>query len=76
MFDLSFTGVVPQQLMTGFRPWEFQGWVHKPGAFIIEKRLGQGKLVATTFRLNTGAPDRDPVATALYDRFLALTVRD
>lgn len=85
MFDLSFTGVVPQQLMVGFRPWEFHGrvhsgvvvgWVHKPGAFIIEKRLGRGKLVATTFRLNAEAPDADPVATALYDGLLALAGRD
>lgn len=83
MFDLSFAGVVPHQLMVGFRPWEFQGrvhsgvvvgWVHKPAAFIIEKRLGRGKLVATTFRLNQEDTDRDPVATALYDGLLALAV--
>ncbi|WP_412065839.1 glycoside hydrolase family 2 protein [Rhizobium sp. SYY.PMSO] len=81
LFDLSFTGVVPEQLMAGFRPWEFQGrvhagvvvgWVHKPAAFIIEKRLGRGKLVATTFRLDQDVPDADPVATALYDGLLAL----
>lgn len=81
MFDLSFTGVVPHQLMTGFRPWEFHGrvhagvvvgWVHKPGAFIIEKRLGRGKLVATTFRLAGEAPGADPVATALLDGVLEL----
>lgn len=84
LFDLSFTGVVPRQLMTGFRPWEFQGrvhagvvvgWVHKPGAFLIEKRLGRGKLVATTFRLTEEAPDADPVATALLDGLLSLSAR-
>jgi hypothetical protein len=80
-FDLSFSTVVPQQLMTGFRPWEFQGrvhsgviigWVHKPAACLIEKRLGRGKLVATTFRLNEEAPGTDPLATALYDGLLRL----
>jgi Glycosyl hydrolases family 2, TIM barrel domain/Glycosyl hydrolases family 2 len=85
MFDLSFTGVVPQQVMVGFRPWEFQGrvhagvvvgWVHKPGAFVIEKRLGRGKLVATTFRLATEAPDTDPVATALFNGLLILSARE
>ncbi len=84
LFDLSFTDVVPLQVMSGFRPWEFQGrvhagvvigWVHKPAAFIIEKRLGRGKLVATTFRLNQQAPDSDPLATALYDGLLALAKR-
>ncbi|WP_374429901.1 glycoside hydrolase family 2 protein [Tabrizicola sp.] len=84
LFDLSFTGVVPRQLMTGFRPWEFQGrvhagvvvgWVHKPGAFLIEKRLGRGTLVATTFRLTEEAPDADPVATALLDGLMSLSSR-
>jgi Glycosyl hydrolases family 2, TIM barrel domain/Glycosyl hydrolases family 2, sugar binding domain/Glycosyl hydrolases family 2 len=83
MFDLSFSGVVPQQLMVGFRPWEFQGrvhsgvvvgWVHKPAAFLVEKRLGRGKLVATTFRLDGSAPGEDPVASALYDGLMALAV--
>ena len=80
-FDLSFSTVVPQQLMTGFRPWEFQGrvhsgvivgWVHKPAACLIEKRLGRGKLVATTFRLNEEAPGVDPLAASLYDGLLKL----
>ncbi|MBY3184311.1 glycoside hydrolase family 2 [Rhizobium laguerreae] len=84
LFDLSFTGVAPHQVMAGLRPWEFQGrvhagvvigWVHKPAAFIIEKRLGRGKLVATTFRLHQEAPDADPLATALYDGLLALAIR-
>ncbi|MGZ2384932.1 hypothetical protein [Rhizobium leguminosarum] len=70
--------------MAGLRPWEFQGrvragvvigWVHKPAAFIIEKRLGRGKLVATTFRLDQEAPDLDPLAAALYDGLLALAPR-
>ena len=84
MLDLSFTGVVPHHLMVGFRPWEFQGrvhagvvvgWVHKPAVMVFEKRLGRGKLVATTFRLDSQAPDADPVATALYDGLLALAAR-
>ncbi len=85
LLDLSFIDVVPYQLMIGFRPWEFQGriqaglvvgWVHKPGAFILEKRLGRGKLVATTFRLNTHDAHVDPVATALYDGLMEMTRRE
>jgi hypothetical protein len=81
LFDLSFATVAPHQLMTGFRPWEFQGrvhagvvvgWVHKPAAFLIEKRLGRGKLVATTFRLNEEMAGVDALATALYDGLLLL----
>ncbi|MCV3768764.1 glycoside hydrolase family 2 TIM barrel-domain containing protein [Rhizobium sp. TRM95796] len=85
LFDLSFSTVAPQQLMAGFRPWEFHGrvhagvvvgWVHKPAAFLVEKRLGRGKLVATTFRLNDEAPGVDPLATALYDGLLSLAKAD
>jgi hypothetical protein len=85
LLDLSFNHVVPHQLMTGFRPWEFQGrvhagivvgWVHKPAATIIEKRLGRGKLVATTFRLQNEAAADDPVAAALYDGLLSLATRE
>ncbi|MDB5555768.1 MAG: putative glycosyl hydrolase [Rhizobium sp.] len=84
LLDLSFNHVVPHQVMTGFRPWEFHGrihagvvvgWVHKPAAFIVEKRLGRGKLVATTFRLQSETAVDDPVATALYDGLLRLAAR-
>jgi hypothetical protein len=76
IFDLSFSGVVPHHLLTGFRPWEFGnnvhagmvvGWVHKPAAIIGEKRVGRGGVVATTFRLTREAPGVDPVAAALFD---------
>ena len=84
LFDLGFSRVVPDQVMVGFRPWEFRGrvhagvvvgWVHRPGCFLLEKRLGKGKLVATTFRLNQEGPDVDPLATALYDGMMELAVR-
>ncbi|KQS75199.1 glycosyl hydrolase [Rhizobium sp. Leaf384] len=82
LLDLSFNDVVPHQVMTGFRPWEFHGrvhagvvigWVHKPAAFLIEKRLGRGKLVATTFRLLGSHLTDDPVSTALLDGLMRLT---
>ena len=77
MIDLSFSGVVPHHVMGGWAGWEFSGavtaglvvgWVHKPVALIGEKRLGQGALIATTFRL-MGADD--PVADALLDALIA-----
>ncbi|MGO8484595.1 hypothetical protein AB9F39_35375, partial [Rhizobium leguminosarum] len=70
--------------MAGLRPSEFQGrvhagvvigWVHKPAAFIIEKRLGRGKLGATTFRLHQEAPDGDKMRLlALVAAAFLLTV--
>lgn len=82
IFDLSFSGVVPHHLLTGFRPWEFGstvhagtvvGWVHKPAAIIGEKRVGRGGVVATTFRLLREAPGADPVAAALFDALVVAT---
>ncbi|UXN74892.1 glycoside hydrolase family 2 [Devosia sp. A8/3-2] len=76
IFDLSFSDVVPHYLLTGFRPREYGsnvhagmvvGWVHKPAAIIGEKRVGRGRVVATTFRLTREAPGADPVAAALFD---------
>lgn len=83
MLDLSFERVVPHHVLTGLRAWEFRGrvhagvvvgWVHKPGAFVVEKRLGAGKLVLTTFRLDRDAACADPVATALLDGLVSLTM--
>jgi hypothetical protein len=76
LIDLSYSGVVPRHVMGGWAGWEFAGavtaglvvgWVHKPVALIGEKRLGQGGLVASTFRLM--AAD-DPVADALLDALI------
>ncbi len=74
LLDLSFDRVVPEVVLTGFQPWEYEsrvhagvvvGWVHKPAATIGERWFGAGKLVATTFRLTRDAPGVDPVAATL-----------
>jgi Glycosyl hydrolases family 2, TIM barrel domain/Glycosyl hydrolases family 2/Glycosyl hydrolases family 2, sugar binding domain len=76
LLDLSFDRVAPRHVMTGFRPWEFDGlvhsglvvgWAHKPAVLIGERRIGKGLMVATTFRLTHDAPGVDPVAAALFD---------
>ena len=81
LFDLSFDRVVPRAVITGFRPWEFDGrihgavavgWLHKPAAAVMEKTHGRGKLVAATFRLCEDAPGIDPTATALMDGLVRL----
>ena len=74
LLDLSFDRVVPNAVLTGFQPWEYEsrvhagvvvGWVHKPAATIGERFFGTGKLVATTFRLLRDRPGADPVAATL-----------
>ena len=82
LIDLSFSDVVPHHVMGGFSGWEFAGpvhsgivvgWVHKPAALIAERQVGQGGLVATTFRLTGTVPGVDPVADALFDCLIRLT---
>lgn len=74
MLDLSYDRVVPTHVLSGFRTWEFGGpvhaglvvgWVHKPAALIAERRVGQGVVLVSTFRLFQDAPGHDPVATSL-----------
>lgn len=76
LLDLSFDRVAPRHVMTGFRPWEYDGhvhaglvvgWAHKPAVLIGERRVGKGALIATTFRLTNDKPGFDPVAAALFD---------
>jgi hypothetical protein len=82
MLDLSFDRVIPHDVLTGFRPWEYDGrvhsgvvvgWVHKPAAFLVTKGFGRGKLTATTFRVADDPPGFCPTATALLDAMLAAT---
>ncbi len=83
LLDPSFDRVVPHFVMTGFRSWEFDGdvhagivvgWAHMPAALIAQRRIGNGHLVATTFRLTGDAPGIDPVAAALLDAIIASAV--
>ncbi|MBP1807089.1 glycoside hydrolase family 2 protein [Rubellimicrobium aerolatum] len=85
MLDLAFARVIPHQVLSHLRSWEFRGrvhsgtvvgWVHRPAAFIVEKRLGRGKLTICTFRLLRDPFDADPTATALWDGLLDLATRD
>jgi hypothetical protein len=80
MLDLSFDKIVPHHVMTGFRTFEYSGpvhggvvigWIHKPAVTIAERRVGRGKLIATTFRLTSSPADADPVAAALFDAMIA-----
>lgn len=79
LIDLSYDRVVPHHVMTGFRPWEYDGlvhgalavgWLHKPAVTIAERAVGKGRLIATTFRLLGSAPGEDPVADTLLDAMI------
>jgi Glycosyl hydrolases family 2, TIM barrel domain/Glycosyl hydrolases family 2, sugar binding domain/Glycosyl hydrolases family 2 len=83
LLDIAYDRVVPHHVMTGFRTWEYGGavhaglvlgWIHKPAATIAERRVGDGKVVATTFRLLRDSPGDDPVAAVLFDAVVGLAL--
>jgi hypothetical protein len=74
LLDLSFSRVIPQHVILGISPLEFEGdvdaglcvgWIHKPVALVALRRYGQGEALLTTFHLADEEIGVDPVATAL-----------
>ncbi len=53
----------------------FEGWLANPGVFALRRRHGQGQVLITTFRL-ADAYGRDPVATLLLNRLVAILRED
>jgi hypothetical protein len=83
LLDHSFDRVIPECVLVGFQPWEFEahvhaglfvGWIHKPAALAAERRYGRGRAVMTTFQLTQDAPGCDPTATTLLDALIGLTL--
>ena len=82
LLDLAYDRVVPRHVLGSLRQWEYGGlvhaglvvgWVHKLAATILERRIGRGGMVATTFRLMQDEPGADPVAATLLDGVIATT---
>lgn len=81
--DQSFEHVIPDYVLEGFSPAEFEervyagifvGWVNKMATLIGERRYGRGQVVLTTFRLFNDPPGTDPIATTLLDGLIELAV--
>jgi hypothetical protein len=74
LIDQSFDAIIPRNVLTGFKEWEFPrmvqagvvvGWVHKPAVLVGERRFGKGKVVLSSFHLPDELLGNDPTATAL-----------
>ncbi|MBP2314369.1 glycoside hydrolase family 2 protein [Azospirillum soli] len=83
LIDHSFDRVIPNHVIANCTTWDFQsrvhagmvvGWAHKAAALMVEKDYGQGRMVATTFRLLEDAPGVDPTATLLLDGMVELAL--
>lgn len=84
LLDHSFDRVIPECVLVGFQPWDFDahahaglfvGWIHKPVALAAERRYGRGRAVITTFKLTDDPPGEDPMATTLLDALISLTLQ-
>jgi hypothetical protein len=78
LMDMQYYRVVPNQVLLGWnQEREFAdiqsgmvvGWVHAPITLMAQCRWGQGKLLATTMKLESAYGD-DPVATILLNNLL------
>lgn len=79
LMDFQYYKVSPDHVLCGWsadRDFEdlhsgmVVGWVHSPAALIAQCRWGAGKLLATTFKLESAFGD-DPVATILLQNLIA-----
>ena len=80
LLDHSFDRVIPDYVIAGLMPLDFEanvhaglllGWVHKVVALAATMPTGRGQMVVTTFRLLQDAPGVDPVATTLLRGLIA-----
>ncbi|HEU4751640.1 MAG TPA: hypothetical protein VFU47_00950, partial [Armatimonadota bacterium] len=78
LLDMQYYRVMPNQVLLGWSPErEFTdvhagmvvGWVHAPVTLMGQCRWGQGKLLATTLKLESAYGD-DPVATVLLNNLI------
>jgi len=80
LLDETCDRIVPSHVITGCNLIDFQarvyaglvvGWIHKPVALAVERAYGDGRLLASTFRLFRDEPLADPTATRILDGLIA-----
>jgi hypothetical protein len=81
LIDETFDRVIPTHVIRGSNLLDFQGrvhagivigWIHKPAAYLVERAYGEGRFVASTFRLFRDPPGADPTATMLIHELVRM----
>ena len=81
--DFAFADLTPDAVLVGLSPRDFAsrvhaglfvGWVHHVVALVAERRVDQGLLLASTFRLREHL-GRHPVATTMVDDMIRYVAR-
>lgn len=74
--DFAFADLVPQHVITGLSPRDFAadvhsglfvGWLHHVVALIAERRIGDGRLLISTYQLRKHLADHPVAAIMLHD---------
>ena len=80
--NFAFAGLTPEHVITDFSPREFAydvhaglfvGWLHKPVPTIARRRMGQGQVWVSTFRLSQNL-EKNPLAMYLLAELMKLVV--
>ncbi len=78
--NFAFAGLTPEHVITNFSPREFAfdvfaglfvGWLHKPVPTIARRRMGQGEVLVSTFRLSQNL-EKNPLAMYLFAELMKL----
>ncbi len=76
VMDFAYAGLTPECVLGGFTPAEFAtevhaglfvGWLHRPVPTVAERRVGQGRLLICTFRLNQALSENPLAQQMLMD---------
>jgi len=79
MVDFAFADLTPEHVIVGLSPRDFAsdvhaglfvGWIHHTVALIAERRIGDGRLLVSTFRLQQHL-EKHPVATIMLHDMIA-----
>jgi hypothetical protein len=82
LVDFAFADLTPEYILSGFSSREFAsdvqaglfvGWLHKTVALIGERRLGRGRVLASTFRLSQHLATNPVAALVLRDLLAHVT---
>jgi hypothetical protein len=77
--DFAFADLTPEQVIVGLSPRDFAadvhaglfvGWLHHMVALVAERRIGNGRLLVSTFRLQKHIGNH-PVATLMIEDMIA-----
>ena len=78
--NFAFAGLTPEHVLSGFSARDFAfdvyaglfvGWLHKPVPTIARRRVGQGEVLVSTFRLSQNL-ETNPLARYLFAKLMGL----